>query len=124
MASPFNRGVSSSAEGELAIDETASTVILAPNLCVVPDLSVAVQEGDEYVREVLNDLRGEGKAAGHHVLGGETYDNNSFLDFMSGIRVRDAESEGWTFADALLCANLAVETLTEGDVVTSHLPTC
>ena len=32
----FTEGVSSSAEGELAIDETTSTVSLAPNVCVVP----------------------------------------------------------------------------------------
>ena len=33
----FNVGVSSSAEGELAIDEDASTVSLAPKSCVVHD---------------------------------------------------------------------------------------
>ena len=45
----FTEGVSSSAEGELAIDETASTVSSAPNTCVVADVSVAVQEGEECV---------------------------------------------------------------------------
>ena len=44
---------------------------------------------------------------------------------MSGITaVSDAESEGWTFADALTRANLSVETLAEGVVNTSRLPTC
>ena len=43
VASPFTEGVSSSAEGELAIDETASTVSLAPNVCVVPGVSAAVR---------------------------------------------------------------------------------
>ena len=44
---------------------------------------------------------------------------------MSGITaVGDAESEGWTFADALACANLSVDTLAEGVVGTSRLPTC
>ena len=44
---------------------------------------------------------------------------------MSGISaVGGAEFEGWTFADALACANLSVETLAEGVVVdTSRLPT-
>ena len=33
----FNEGVSSAAEGELAIDETASKVSLSPNVFVVPE---------------------------------------------------------------------------------------
>ena len=40
---------------------------------------------------------------------------------MSGITgVGDAESENWTFRDALASANLSVETLAEGFVETSH----
>ena len=43
---------------------------------------------------------------------------------MSGISAAGgAESEGWTFADALVRANLSVETLAEGVVGTSRLPT-
>ena len=43
---------------------------------------------------------------------------------MSGISAAGgAESEGWTFADALVRANLSVETLAEGVVDTSRLPT-
>ena len=47
VAALFTEGVSSSAEGELAIDKTASTVSLAPNVCVVPEISVPVREGEE-----------------------------------------------------------------------------
>ena len=36
VAALFTEGVSSSAEGELDIDETASMVSLAPNVCVLP----------------------------------------------------------------------------------------
>ena len=44
---------------------------------------------------------------------------------MSGITaVGDAESEGWTFLDALERVSLSVETLAEGVVDTSRLPTC
>ena len=58
-------------------------------------------------------------------MGGEVDDDDSFVDIMSGITaVRDAESEGWTFADTLTRANLSVETLTEGVLDTSHFPTC
>ena len=34
-----------------------------------------------------------------------------------------AESTGWTFADAQASANLSVETLAEGVIDTSRLPT-
>ena len=37
--------------------------------------------------------------------------------------IGDAESEGWTFADALARANLSAETLAKGVFDTSHLPT-
>ena len=124
VASLFTQSVSSSAEGELAIDETASTVSLAPNVCVVSEISVAVQEGKECVQDFLDQLSGEKSAAGHFVLGGEPDDNDSFVDLMSCITaVGDAESEGWTFADALARANLSVETLAEGVIDTSPLPT-
>ena len=49
VAALFTAGVSSSAEGELAIDQTASTVSLAPNVCVVPGVSAAVEEDEECV---------------------------------------------------------------------------
>ena len=124
VAALFTEGVSSSAEGELAIDETTSTVSLSPNVCVVPRVFVAVEENEEYVEEFVSHLSGE-ESAVHH-LEGEVDDNDSFVvDIMSGIAaVGDAESEGWTFADALARANLSVETLAEGVVDTSRLPTC
>ena len=57
-------------------------------------------------------------------LEGEPHDNDSFVDNISGITaIGDAESEGWTFAEALVRANLSVETLAEGVVDTSRLPT-
>ena len=118
----FTQGVSSSAEGELAIDETTSTVSLAPNVFVVPGVSAAVEEDDECVGEVASPVVGEESAARH--LEGEGDDNDSFVDIMSGITVAGgAESEGWTFADALVRANLSVGTLAEGVVDTSRLPT-
>ena len=47
-----------------------------------------------------------------------------FFDIMSGINVAGgAESEAWTFAYALVRANLSVETLAEGVVDKSRLPT-
>ena len=122
FAALFNEDVSSSAEGELAIDETTSIVSLAPNVCVVPGVSAAVEEDEEFVGEVASPVAGEDSAARH--LEGEADDNDSFVDIMSWITVAGgAESGGWTFADALVRANLSVETLAEGVVDTSRLPT-
>ena len=122
VATLVTAGVTSSAEVELAIDETTSTVSSAPNVRVVPGVSAAVEEGEECVGEFSSPVSGEEDAVRH--LEGETDDNDSFVDIMSGITAEGgAESEGWTFADALARANLSVETLKEGVVDTSRLPT-
>ena len=71
VATLFTDGVSSSAEGELAIDETASTASLASHVCVVPGVSAAVQDGEECVEELVDHLGGEESAAGHFVLEGQ-----------------------------------------------------
>ena len=119
----FTEGVSSSAEGELEIDETTSTVSLEPNVHVVPGVSAAVEEGEECVGEFSGPVSGEEGAVRH--LEGEADDNDSFVDIMSGITAVDGvESESWTFADALALATLSVETLAEGVVDTTRLPTC
>ena len=123
VASLFTEGVSSSAEGELAIDETASTVSSAPNVSVVSGVSATVQEGEEYVEEFADHLSVEESATRH--LEGENDNIDNFFDIMRGITaIGDADNEGWTFADALARANLSVETLAEGVVDTSRLPTC
>ena len=110
VAALFTEGVSNSAEGELVIDETASTVSLAPNVHVVSGVSAAMEEGEECVGEFSSPVSG-GEGAVRH-LEGEADDNDSFVDIMSGsTAVGGVESEGWTFADALARANLSVETL-------------
>ena len=117
--------MSSSAKWEFGIDETASTVSLAPIVCVVPGVSVALREGEECVQEFVDHLSGEESAARHFVLEGETDGHDSFVNIMSGITaLGDAGSECWTFAGTLARANLSVETLAEGVVDTSRLPTC
>ena len=71
---------------------------------------------------LVSPVSGEEPAARHLERG--TDDNDSFVDITSGITaVEGAESEGWTFADALARANLSLETLAEGVVDTSRLPT-
>ena len=125
VATLFTEGVSNSPEGKLAIDEAVSTVSLAPNVCVVPGVSVAVRKSVECVQDFLDQLSGGESAARHFVLEGEADDNDSFVDIVSGFTtVGGNESEGWTFADALARANLSVETLAEGVVETSRLLAC
>ena len=123
VTAAFTEGVSSSADWELAIDENASSVSLAPKPVVAPDLSVAVREEEESVLKFLAYLSGEESASSQN-LGGEADDDDCFVDIMSVITaVGDAESEGWTFADAMASANSSVETLAEGVVDSFHLPT-
>ena len=122
LAALFTEGVSSSAEGELVIDETTSTVSLVANVCVVAGEPAVVEEDGDHAGESGNAVSGEESTVGYEE--GEGDDNDSFVDIMSGISAaRGAESEGWTFAEALLRANLSVEALAEGVVNTSRLPT-
>ena len=93
-----------------------------PNVRAVPGESAVVEEDEECVGESGNVVSGEESTVGCRE--GEGDDNDSFVDIMGGISVAGgAESEGWTFADALVRANLSVETLAEGVVDTSRLPT-
>ena len=85
VATLFTEGVSRSAEGELAIDETASTVSLARNVCVVSGMSVAVRESEECVQEFVDNPSGEESAALHFVPEGETDDIDSFVDIMKSV---------------------------------------
>ena len=122
MAALFTESVSSSAEGELAIDETTSSVSLVPNVRVVPGECAVVEENEECVEESENAVSGDESTVGYRE--GQGGDNDSFVDIMGGISAAGgAESEGWTFADALVRENLSVETLAEGVVGASRLPT-
>ena len=72
LAALFTEGVSNSAEGELAIDETTSTVSLVPNVCVVPGESAVVEEDEECVGESDNAVSGEKSTVGHRKERGMT----------------------------------------------------
>ena len=76
VAALFTEGVSSSAEGELAIDETTTTASLAPNV-VVPGVSAAVEEGEECLGEFSSPIAGEESAARHRER--EADPNDSFM---------------------------------------------
>ena len=104
--------MSSFAEGELAIDEIGSTVSLTPNPCVVTDLTVAAREEEERVSDFFDHLSGDKSAPSHQVLGGGVDEDDSFVDIMScNTAIGDAESEVWTFVDALAHTNISVKTI-------------
>ena len=125
VAALFTEVVSSSAEGELAIDETASTVSLAQMFVLYPESLWLCEKARSMweslwiiwvVKRVLYVILFWEK---------EVVDIKRFVDIISGITaVGDAESERWTFADRLARPNFSVGTLAEGVVNTSRLPTC
>ena len=95
---------------------------LVPNVRVVSGESAVVEEDEECVEESGKAVSGDESTVGYRE--GEGGDIDSFVDIMGGISAAGgAESEGWTFADALVRANLSVETMAEGVVDTSRLPT-
>ena len=97
---------------------------LDANVCVVPEMSVVMQESEECVKDFWIILVVRRVLSVILFLGGEADDNDSFVDIMSSITaLGDAEWEGWTFADALAGADLSAVTLAEGVVDISRLPT-
>ena len=79
VTSPFTGSAASSSGGEMAIDESASTVSLIPNPPVVPNLNVAVLEREECIREFLDPLSAEEGVLSRQELGSESDDDNSFV---------------------------------------------
>ena len=88
-------------------------------------MNLAAREEEERVRDFLDRVSGEKGGRNRQDCGHEAGDKDSFVDIMSGNTADgNAELEGWTFADALACANLYIETLAEGLIDTSQLPKC
>ena len=89
-------------------------------------MSVAEREGIECVRRVLEQLSSEVIDSTERSLERDNDDrNDSFVDVVGGEQLDEgAVSEGFTFAEALMRANLLSETVLEGDVGSSELPLC
>ena len=120
----FAGSVSSSRERDLVIEDDVSTVSIFLNLPVFPGLKVAATEEEECIRELLDGVSGQEGARSGQKCRCEGDDGGSFVDIMSGFTAGGgAESEGWTIADALDRANFSLETLAEGVIDTSQLPT-
>ena len=91
----------------------------------MPKLDRAEKEGVECVQRAWELLSSEVICGSEPVLGADDDDEYSFVDVVGG-KQRDegAESEGFTFADILMRANLLSETVLGGDVGSSELPMC
>ena len=124
--SPFGDDVLE--EGVLEIDEREVEESTSPVPPFVPDLSVAEREGVECVRRVLERLSSEAMESAERVVERDTDDDDgqcSYVDVVGDEETDEgAVSEGFTFAEALMRANLLSETVLEGGVSSSELPLC
>jgi len=113
-------------ERALEIDERGVEENVSPVPPFVPDFSVVEREGVECVRRVLEQLSSEVIGGAERALEGDDDDgDDSFVDVVGGEHTDEgAVSEGFTFAEALMRANLLSETVLEGDVGSSELPLC
>ena len=115
---PFGGSVASD-EPELAIDEGVSESSVVPKLQFVPDSNVVIQEGEEWVRRVLEEIEANDSRTE------EASEGDSFIDIMGGLdKEVGGVSEGFTFADILRRADPLSETVLEGVVGVPDLPLC
>ena len=122
--SPFGDDVVE--ERALEIDEREVEESVSPVPPFVPNLSVAEREGVECVRRVLEQLSSEVIDSNERALERDDDDgNDSFVDVVGDEQTDEGTvSEGFTFAEALMRANMLSETIFEGGVGSSELPLC
>ena len=123
--SPFGDDVVE--EKALEIDEGEVAESVSPVPPFVPDLSVAEREGVECVRRVLEQLSSEVIDSTERAVERDDDDdrNDSFVDVVGDEQTDEgAVSQGFTFAEARMRANLLSETVLEGGVGSSELPLC
>ena len=118
ITSPFDGSVASD-EPELPIDEGVPESSVVPNLQFVPDSIVAIQEGEECVRRVLEEIEASDSRTE------EASEGDSFLDIIGSLdKEVGGEPEGFTFANILRRADPVSETVLEGVVSVPDLPLC
>ena len=124
--SPFGDDVLG--EGVLEIDEREVEESTSPVPPFAPDLSVVEREEVECVRRVLEQLSSDAiENTERAVERGDDDDDGqySYVDVVGDVETDEgAVSEGFTFAEALMQANLLSETVLEGGVGSSELPLC
>ena len=112
-------------EGALEIVEGVVERSVSLDPPFVPSFDVAEREGVECFQRALEHLGSEIFCGMEPVLDADDDGEGSFVDVVGGEqRDEGAESEGSTFVDALMRANLLSETVLEGDVGSSELPLC
>ena len=121
--SPFADEVAE--EGALEIDEGVVEKSVSLDPPFVSSFNVAEKKGVECVRRALEQLSSEVIGSMEPVLDTDDDGEDPFVDVVGGDqRDEDAESEGFTFADALMRSNLLSQTVLEGDVGSSELQLC
>ena len=115
-------------EGVLEIDEREVEEIVSPVPPFVPSLSIAEIEGVECVRRVLERLSGEAMESAECAVERDDDDDDGHCSYADVVGDEETDegavSEGFTFAEALMRANLLSETVVEGGVGSSELPLC
>ena len=123
--SPFGDDVLE--EGVLEIDEREVQETTSPVPPFASDLSVA-ERGVECVRQVLEQLSSDAmENTERAVERGDDDDDGqySYVDVVGDVETDEgAVSEGFTFAEAFMRANLLSENVLEGGVSSSELPLC
>ena len=122
--SPFAEEVAE--EGALEIDEGVVERSVSLDTPFVSSFHIAEKEGLDCVRRALEQLSSEVICGMEPLLDADVDVEGSFVDVVGGDQRggEGAESEGFTFALALMRANLLSETVLEGDVGSSELPLC
>ena len=91
----------------------------------VLSFDAAEGEGVECVRRALRHVGGEVISGTQPVFDADNQGEDTFVDVVgSGQRDESAESEAFTFADALMRANLFSETVLDGVLKSFELPLC
>ena len=99
---------------------------LRPLFPICPQFESSGRKGVECVRRVLEQLSSEVIDSTGRALERDNDDgNDSFVDVVGDEQTDEgAVSEGFTFAEALMRANMLSETVLEGGVGSSELPLC
>ena len=111
--------------GALQIDEGVLQRSLSLDPPFVLSFDAAEKKGVEWLGKALEQLGGEVISGTDPVLDADDEVEDTFVDvFGSGQRDEGAESEDFTFEDALIRANHLSETVLEDVVSSSELPLC
>ena len=124
-ASPFAEPDEVVEEGTLEIDEGVVERSVSLDPPFVLSFDAAKRKGVECVRRALKQMGGEVISGTEPVFDADDEGEDTFVDVFGGRQTDEgAEFEGFTFAVALMRANLLPETVLEGVVSSSEPPSC